>query len=216
MNTLLHKRPFRVSLTAGVTVAALALARLAGAQVVGPSPQEPVQLTKPALEVTKTADRTSAKPGDVVTYTVTIKNTGTAAATGLKVSDILPIGFTVTTNNANTYDFTFLGQLDPGQTTSTSYSAKVVNVTANGEYVNVATVAASNHDPVTVRSTVNVNIPVVQGVTTEERGQESSGTVLGAEDELAATGPGALDLLIALAGLGLAGAGLVGLRRRAS
>ncbi|MBI4426268.1 MAG: DUF11 domain-containing protein [Candidatus Kerfeldbacteria bacterium] len=213
------KRAIVRTATVAAVAASMALAITAYAQeVVGPSPEQPVALTKPVLEVTKTADLATAKPGDIVTYTVTVKNAGTSAALGLKLADILPIGFEVTTNGKNTFDYTFLGNLEPGQTVSTSYSARVINsIAANGQYTNVATVSASNHDPVTVRATTTVNIPVVQGTATERKNSTTEATdegqVLGAEDELPATGVGQLDAFLALLGTGLVGAGLIGLRR---
>lgn len=205
-------------LTMGVAIGGLfASAPFVKAQVEGgPAGSSPVQ--KPVLEVTKTADVTTAKPEDIVTYTVTVKNSGAGAALDVKLSDILPVGFALTATGKNTFDFNFLGTLEPGKTFLTSYSAQVAkDIAANGEYVNVATVSASNHDPVTVRSTVNVNIPVVKGVTTNEgpkkKTESIAGKVLGAADELPATGVGQLDVFIAILGSGLIGAGLFGLRR---
>ncbi|MBW4716800.1 DUF11 domain-containing protein [Saccharothrix sp. SC076] len=41
------------------------------------------------VEVAKTADRQDARPGDKVTYTVTVRNTGTGPATGVPLTDDL-------------------------------------------------------------------------------------------------------------------------------
>ncbi|ATL30672.1 internalin, putative [Streptomyces formicae] len=41
------------------------------------------------IEIEKSADKKTAKPGDTVTYTVTVKNTGDGAATGVEVKDDL-------------------------------------------------------------------------------------------------------------------------------
>lgn len=185
--------------------------------VVGPSPEQPVPLTKPVLEVTKTSDTSTTVPDGVVTYTVSIKNTGNAAAQSLKLEDIMPIGFALTTSGKNSFTYTFLGELNPGQTVSTSYSARVdKNIAAFGEYVNVASVAAANHNPVTVRSAVTVKTPEVKGVATKTTEQKTSAPetsqVLGAET-LTDTGIGQLDVFLALLGAGLIGAGALGLRR---
>ncbi|MBI4089990.1 MAG: DUF11 domain-containing protein [Candidatus Kerfeldbacteria bacterium] len=212
------KRTLIRATTAAALIASLGLAVAARAQeVVGPSPEQPVALTKPVLEVTKTVDVSTAQPGDVVTYTVTVKNAGDGAAMSLKLADVLPVGFEVTTNGKNTYDYTFLGNLEPGKSVLTSYSARIGgSIAANGQYTNVATVTAANHDPVTVRSTITVSIPVVQGATTDQNNAElveeqpiDDGQVLG----LAATGIGQLDVFLALLGTGMVGAGLFGLRR---
>ncbi|MGE5399066.1 MAG: choice-of-anchor A family protein [Ignavibacteriales bacterium] len=42
------------------------------------------------LSISKTASVTSAKDGDIVTYEITIKNTGAVKATGVQVLDLLP------------------------------------------------------------------------------------------------------------------------------
>jgi uncharacterized repeat protein (TIGR01451 family) len=48
----------------------------------------------PELAITKAAQPTSAKPGQVVTYTIVVSNTGDADATGAAVSDTLPVEVT--------------------------------------------------------------------------------------------------------------------------
>ena len=45
-----------------------------------------------ALQITKTANKSAAEPGDTVIYRVAIRNTGTAAATNLTLTDTLPLG----------------------------------------------------------------------------------------------------------------------------
>ncbi len=52
------------------------------------------------LEVTKTANVSSAKSGDTVIYTVKVKNNGPDTATGVEVSDHLPTGVTYASHNA--------------------------------------------------------------------------------------------------------------------
>ncbi len=44
----------------------------------------------PAFQVTKTASHTPVRPGDRVTYTVAVTNTGTEDATGVVITDVLP------------------------------------------------------------------------------------------------------------------------------
>lgn len=211
-----------VSAIAALTcVYAIIAAPFAEAQVVGPSPQKPVQLTLPLLEVTQSTNTPSTTSGGEITYSLTVKNTGTAPATGLKLTDVLPVGFNATTTGNNTYHYTFVGNLDPGQTVVTSYTVRVDSeLPANGTYVNVATVEATNHDPVTVRSSIAVTAPEVKRPETTRTSPaktapsvEPEGTVLGTETELAATGVGQLDVALALLGSGLVGAGALGLRR---
>lgn len=44
----------------------------------------------PAYDIEKTVDKTSAKPGDTINYTINVKNTGNVNLTNVKVSDKLP------------------------------------------------------------------------------------------------------------------------------
>jgi uncharacterized repeat protein (TIGR01451 family) len=60
-----------------------------------PSPcSTPIVAGQPDLELTKTADKTTAASGNTLTYTITLKNVGTADATGVKVKDSIPAGLT--------------------------------------------------------------------------------------------------------------------------
>ena len=52
-----------------------------------------VTVTSPVLAVTKTTSTPNVAPGGLATYTVTVTNSGTANATGVKVTDTLPAGF---------------------------------------------------------------------------------------------------------------------------
>jgi len=52
------------------------------------------------LEVTKTANVSSAKSGDTVIYTIKVKNNGPDTATGVEVTDHLPAGVTYASHNA--------------------------------------------------------------------------------------------------------------------
>jgi uncharacterized repeat protein (TIGR01451 family) len=50
-------------------------------------------LSRTPLLVTKTSDRRTASTGDLVSYTITVRNTESAARAGLRIVDILPPGF---------------------------------------------------------------------------------------------------------------------------
>ena len=84
------------------------------------------------LEVTKTANVSSAKSGDTVIYTVKIKNNGPDTATGVEVSDHLPTGVTYASHNAGQGIYTsgtglwMVGTLANGATATLT-----INVTVN-------------------------------------------------------------------------------------
>ncbi len=80
----------------------------------GDEPQN-VNSGSPALSITKTADQSSIAGGQTAGFTVTIANSGTAAANGLTLSDPLPAGgsgdinWTIDTTVGNPADFTITG-----------------------------------------------------------------------------------------------------------
>lgn len=45
-----------------------------------------------ALQITKTANKSAAEPGDTVTYRIVIRNTGEVSASNLTLNDTLPLG----------------------------------------------------------------------------------------------------------------------------
>jgi len=66
--------------------------------------------TKPSMVVEKTADKTSAAPGEKVTYTVYFNNTGSVSAKNVWINDTIPDGVTFdesstphTSKSGNTY-----------------------------------------------------------------------------------------------------------------
>lgn len=197
-----------------------------------PAPEpEPEQTTAPVLTIEKTADVSTVIAGGNVTYTLTIANTGDGNAENVSVSDPLPQGFFVTLNGDIHFNRSF-GDMKPGEATTFSYTVTVDSSVAAGDYVNTATVQATNHDPVSDSATITVRAPVVLGVersasdTAEEvklldtgvilndtNPAPRTGQVLGAEDTLAETGAGTLEyLLFVLAALLIAG-GAIGIRR---
>ncbi len=49
-----------------------------------------INVPQPVLSITKTDGRTTAQPGETLTYTITIQNSSPAAASGVTVTDALP------------------------------------------------------------------------------------------------------------------------------
>ncbi|MCL2812054.1 MAG: Cna B-type domain-containing protein, partial [Clostridia bacterium] len=58
----------------------------------GPTATADIEVKNPSLTITKVADVTEAYAGDMVTYTVTVQNTGSAPAVEIVINDILPNG----------------------------------------------------------------------------------------------------------------------------
>jgi uncharacterized repeat protein (TIGR01451 family) len=81
------------------------------------------------LSVTKVADKTSASSGDSVTYTITVNNGGPGDATGVMVSDQLPVGITYSshTESQGTYS-EITGIWDVGNIANGASATLVINV----------------------------------------------------------------------------------------
>ncbi len=86
-----------------------------------------VIITTPSLLVTKIANVTTAKPGDVITYTITIKNIGAVQLNNISVSDTLlggalagfPTSLAAGASASNTFNYTVL-TTDPNPLTNTA------------------------------------------------------------------------------------------------
>ncbi|HEV7146215.1 MAG TPA: hypothetical protein VGN48_04365, partial [Pedococcus sp.] len=109
-----------------------------------------------SLQFTKTADKTTYGPGDTVTYTVTVKNTGTAAWTASNpatfTDDLTNVLANATYNNnasatvgSVSYSAPVLswsGALAPGSTATITYSVKAKSTTTSAPLTN--TISSSN------------------------------------------------------------------------
>lgn len=103
------------------------------------------------LAVTKTVNSVIPKVGNEPTFTIEAKNIGVIDATGVKVTDLLPSGYTLvsstpstgTTYNASTGVWT-IGNLANNATATLQVKAKI---NASGDYKNVATITGDQQDP---------------------------------------------------------------------
>jgi large repetitive protein len=99
------------------------------------------------LALTKTASKSTAIIGDVVTFTVTVKNEGGTAVTGVKVKDLLPAGMTLqgaATPSAGTYD-PVTGIWDIGAIAAATPTVTLTmnaKITAEGANLNQAEITA--------------------------------------------------------------------------
>ena len=112
------------------------------------------------LSLTKTVNKTTPNVGEDVTFTVTVKNDGPNAATGVAVTDLLPSGLTFQTyaSAVGTYNSTTgvwtIGNLAVGATATISIAA---TVTTPGTKTNTAQISAA--DQFDIDSTPNNNVP---------------------------------------------------------
>lgn len=66
----------------------------------------------PSFDIAKSVDKTTAQPGDTLTYTLTFKNTGNEPLTNIALTDTLPSGVTLVLNSlAISNNLTYTGDL---------------------------------------------------------------------------------------------------------
>ena len=129
-------------------------------------PPQQTTLLAPAITIDKTANKTTTVAKDLITYSVTIKNTGTAPAENLTLTDTLPSGFVFNDFLASERTWTISPSFAPGNTTTITYGVRVNPGVTAGDYTNTATAKATGLAPVTDRATVHVDAPQVLGATT--------------------------------------------------
>ncbi|HSE31425.1 MAG TPA: DUF11 domain-containing protein, partial [Pyrinomonadaceae bacterium] len=114
------------------------------------------------------------RQGDLITYTITVRNFGPDTATNTIVNDVLSSGTTFYSANANRGAFTapsrgqtgtvtwYLGDLTNGGQESAQIQVTVV-VKGKTTITNTASVASSMTDPNTANNTASLTTSVVQG-----------------------------------------------------
>lgn len=100
------------------------------------------------LEVSKTVNNATPNVGSNVIFTITAKNNGPIAATGVTVNDILPAGYTLVSATPSLGSWIApnwsIGNLANGANATLTI---VATVNATGSYANTATIAGSQTDP---------------------------------------------------------------------
>ncbi|MBB6500684.1 Ig-like domain-containing protein [Pedobacter cryoconitis] len=156
------------SLPAGATAAIQNTATVTPAEP-GTVPQTtpPVNTTVEAvtdLSVTNTVNQALQKVGQPVTFTVQVKNNGPSNATGVKVTDLLPAGYQITSQSATagTYDpasgLWTIGNLANGGTTTLTIQATLI---VGGPYQTTAVVSGNETDPFLTNNTAIATVSVV-------------------------------------------------------
>ncbi|GAB1418018.1 hypothetical protein MASR2M12_07830 [Bacteroidales bacterium] len=100
------------------------------------------------LSVTKTLDKTNPHVGETVVFTITAKNNGPSAASGVVVNDQVPAGFTVTNSSVSAGTWTApnwnIGNLANGASATLTLTA---TVNSGGLYSNTASITGNQNDP---------------------------------------------------------------------
>ena len=124
----------------------------------------------------KSSDKATVREGESVVFTVTLRNDGTAAATNVVVTDLVPprldAVIVTATKGTAVYDpvtrliTLTVGQLNPAETVTTTVSGKAASVGSTYTLVNEAVVSfsegaprTSNRVTVTVQSVPPGEIP---------------------------------------------------------
>lgn len=144
------------------------------------------------LNITKSVDSATATPGDTLTYTLVITNSGEADATNVVVTDNLPDGFVFLAGGRTTRTWN-IGTLAAGASKTLTYKVVVKDNVIAGQHINRAFVTADFFDPIVAEAIVTVKVPQVLG--------------------LADTGAGLQDLLTFVLGFILLAAGGLGFRK---
>ncbi len=116
-------------------------------------------------QIDKSANKSSARVGDKIAYTLTVKNdeTATVPVENGVITDVLPAGLTfeygsVTLNDKNTNDYTYdentrlltvnVGTIEPDAKQIIGFTATVNESAYNTTIQNLATLTSDNADPV--------------------------------------------------------------------
>ncbi len=118
--------------------------------------------TQPDLSVLKTVDNPTPDVGSNVTFIITASNNGQGAATGVKVSDVMPAGYSLLSATPSTgiweAPLWTIGDLAEGTSETLTILA---TVNAAGSYNNTASITGNQPDPVPGNNSNNTTtVPV--------------------------------------------------------
>jgi uncharacterized repeat protein (TIGR01451 family) len=115
------------------------------------------------IQITKTADRAAAEPGDTVIYRLSVRNLNSVAANQIELADVLPLGFSfiarsvrgelggsavsiVGTQNGSNITLKFGGELAPEGVLNVAYAVQLNPDAVRGSGENIASVLAHRSD----------------------------------------------------------------------
>lgn len=128
------------------------------------------------IRTRKTVDRAFATVNDVLTYTVTIENTGNVLATNVVFQDPIPIGTTFITNSvtvdgvsqpgANPATGFTVANISPGGSRTVTFQVRVTSTPSGGTIANRGNVTANfvvipNQPPITINRQTNTVVTQV-------------------------------------------------------
>jgi uncharacterized repeat protein (TIGR01451 family) len=110
-----------------------------------------IKVTSADLAVHKTVDQPKPQENDLVAYTVTVLNNGPDGATGVVISDTLPLSLTLVATNTSQGDYDSggewsVGKLLAGRAATLTLTATVQAGAAGQTITNTATVSASEQN----------------------------------------------------------------------
>lgn len=130
------------------------------------SKQLTVQPGNTTITINKYVDKTTVKPGESITYTLNVKNTGNAVASNVEVQDSVPAGLQYQSSTAgcsspvNNIVKCFAGTLNPSEAKSFSIVFLVPSSLAQNcpatSYMNQASITAGNAPTATSNSVLTV------------------------------------------------------------
>jgi uncharacterized repeat protein (TIGR01451 family) len=116
-----------------------------------PPPPPPPGTTSPDLGITKVGPSTAVKPGDNVSYTLTVTNTGNGAASNVVITDTLPAALTFVSSTGGCTGTTTItctiGNLAVGGTATITVVTKLAADYASTAVANVAVVGPPDSNP---------------------------------------------------------------------
>ena len=127
----------------------------------------PVSIHPKSLTVTKTANQSTVNPNDIITYTITVNNSGQSPITNVTLTDIndLPGQFTnITVTMGSVSNITSLGNSftanpdlsQPSNLIIIEAHYQIANDASTGTYNNTVTLTGPTQPPVTFVVTVSV------------------------------------------------------------
>lgn len=163
-----------VEKTAANGTSAVIAGALSSTEVTAPVKIQLIEaVAAPVLSVQTVVAPATAKPGDTVTYTATVTNTGGAQTTNAVLAEVLPAGLTLTDGGRTTKNFQ-LGAIAPGASVSVVYTALVGTTVADGTYTDALTVSADNAAEATGSVALTVQKPITNAIITVKKKSQAS------------------------------------------